>query len=316
MIINNIMSKNKDSEKRKCHDHEANPSKNMRAVIINVDDLGLSGAVNEAVIHLAELRRICASSYMVGGVITDGDIRKLSELDVDIGLHLDLTGVFRSSLQGSLKSLILASYLRQLNIEQVTNIIKQQLDAFEDKFGHAPVFIDGHQHIHQLPVIRYCLANELNRRYGGNNAQTNISARITTPLINDFKSWVIYVLGGYAWRKLCEHHHMSTNDYFGGVYDFNANSLKLALLWEKWLIKAPRTTGLSSMFAKIPTSIHTNLSTTLIMCHPAVPDNSWQDEIKVARETEYTWLMSHEFSELIQRKDVKLVNWSNNIAIN
>ena len=33
-------------------------SNEARAIIINVDDLGLSGAVNDAVIHLAELGRI------------------------------------------------------------------------------------------------------------------------------------------------------------------------------------------------------------------------------------------------------------------
>lgn len=304
--MSNTTSKNRSSQL----------SSNARAVIINVDDLGLSGAVNDAVVHLAECGRISASSYMVGGNITDSDIDILKKLNIDVGLHFDLTGIFASVLSGSLKSIILASYLRQLNPLQVTDIIKQQLDGFEDRFGHAPVFIDGHQHIHQFPVIRYCLANELNRRYCDNNSQTNISARITTPLISDFKSWVIYILGGYAWRKLCEHHHIATNNHFGGVYDFDANNQELATLWKNWLSKAPRTTGLSSLPTAIESrSESTNISTTLIMCHPAVPDSSWQDEIKVARETEYNWLMSHEFEKLIQRENVKLVNWSDTIAM-
>lgn len=303
MILNNTMSKNKESEKRKFYDNGTNPSENMRAVIINVDDLGLSGAVNEAVIHLAELRRICASSYMVGGVITDGDIRKLSELNIDIGLHLDLTGVFRSSLQGSLKSLILASYLRQLDGEQVTNIIKQQLDIFEDTFGHAPVFIDGHQHIHQFPIIRNCLASELNRRYSKGD-ENFVGARITTPLINDFKSWIIYFLGGQAWHRLCTNNHIRTNDYFGGVYGFDKTTKELAALWKRWLVHAPKDMHLAS------NGLLSNSKTSLIMCHPAVPDNSWQDTIKQAREREYEWLMSEQFEELLQEYDVKLIQWS------
>ncbi len=49
---------------------------NARAIIINVDDLGLSEAVNHAVIRLAERGLIGASSYMVGGNIsTDGEIK-------------------------------------------------------------------------------------------------------------------------------------------------------------------------------------------------------------------------------------------------
>ncbi len=284
---------------------------NARPLIINVDDLGLSDAVNDAVIHLAELGRVGASSYMVGGTITDSDINHLKKLNVDVGLHLDLTGIFPSALRGSLKSVITASYLRRFNPRQVTEIIKQQLDAFEDCFGHAPVFIDGHQHIHQFPVIRQCLINELITRYSNEILKNTLSARVTTPLVNDLKSWIIYALGGYAWRKSCEHNHIFTNDKFGGVYGFDVNTQELAALWEKWLSKVPYNTGLSSTHTTIePLPLQINVPTTLIMCHPAVPDNSWQDEIKLAREREYKWLMSDEFEELIQRKNVRLINWS------
>lgn len=274
-------------------------SNNARPVIINVDDLGLSDAVNDAVIHLAELGRVGASSYMVGGKITDSDINHLKKLNVDVGLHLDLTGIFPSALRGSLKSVIIASYLRRFNPIQVTEIIKQQLDAFEDCFGHAPVFIDGHQHIHQFPVIRQCLINELVIRYSNEILKGTLNARVTTPLVNDLKSWIIYALGGYAWRKSCEHNNILTNDKFGGVYGFDADRQQLAMLWKKWLQAAPCHTA--------------NVSPTLIMCHPAVPEsrsNSWQDDIKAAREIEYKWLISDEFAELLAQYEVKLMRWS------
>ena len=274
-------------------------SNTARPVMINVDDLGLSTAVNDAVIHLAELGRIGASSYMVGGTITDSDINRLNQLNVDIGLHLDLTGIFASALRGSLKSIIIASYLRRLNPMQVSDVIKQQLDGFEERFNRAPIFIDGHQHIHQFPVIREGLIKELTNRYSDEIAKGMLSARVTTPLINDVKSWIIYILGGYAWRKSCQHHRILTNDKFGGVYGFDADRQQLAMLWEKWLQAAPYHTA--------------NLTPTLIMCHPAVPDNashSWQDDIKAAREIEYKWLISEEFAELLAQYEVKLMRWS------
>ena len=274
-------------------------SNHTRPVIINVDDLGLSTAVNDAVIHLAELGRIGASSYMVGGTITDSNINRLNQLNVDIGLHLDLTGIFPSALRGSLKSIIIASYLRRLNPMQVSDVIKQQLDGFEERFNRAPVFIDGHQHIHQFPVIRQCLINELTNRYRSEISKGTLSARVTTPLINDVKSWIIYILGGYAWRKSCQHHQILTNGKFGGVYSFDADRQQLAILWKKWLQAAPCHTA--------------NVSPTLIMCHPAVPEsrsNSWQDDIKAAREIEYKWLISDEFAELLAQYEVKLMRWS------
>ncbi|WP_296195066.1 MULTISPECIES: ChbG/HpnK family deacetylase [unclassified Psychrobacter] len=277
----------------------ASLSNTARSVIINVDDLGLSTAVNDAVIHLAELGRIGASSYMVGGTITDSNINRLNQLNVDIGLHLDLTGIFPSALRGSLKSIIIASYLRHFNPMQVSDVIKQQLDGFEERFNRAPIFIDGHQHIHQFPVIREGLIKELTNRYSDEIAKDMLSARVTTPLINDVKSWIIYILGGYAWRKSCQHHQILTNDKFGGVYGFDADRQQLAMLWEKWLQSAPCHTA--------------NVLPTLIMCHPAIPDSgsdSWQDEIKGAREIEYEWLISEDFEELLAQYEVKLMRWS------
>lgn len=106
---------NNTSQDKTAQNNVSSSSNNARAVIINVDDLGLSDAVNKAVIRLAERGIIGASSYMVGGTISNDDIAKLVELNVDIGLHLDLTGVFTSSLRGSLKSIIIASYLRRIN---------------------------------------------------------------------------------------------------------------------------------------------------------------------------------------------------------
>lgn len=294
----------------------SSPTDDARPIIINVDDLGLSTAVNDSVLHLAELGRIGASSYMVGGTITDNDISHLKNFKVDIGLHLDLTGIFPSLLRGSLKSIIVASYLRRFNHMQVTDIIKQQLDGFEDRFGQAPVFIDGHQHIHQFPIIRHCLIKELTNRYSNEISKGALSARVTTPLINDVKSWIIYALGGYAWRHSCEHNHIKTNNKFGGVYGFDVDSQQLASLWEQWLQSAPRNAELSSgpltPKAKLPiTPVH--LSPTLIMCHPAVPENGhngWEDEIKAAREIEYKWLISDEFGYLLHKYNVRLLRWS------
>ncbi len=279
---------------------------NKRHVIINVDDLGLSPAVNQAVIHLAKNQRISATSYMTGGHLSADELQTLLALPIDIGLHFDLTGIFKSTLTHPLKQLIIKSYLRQIDKKQAQQVINQQLDEFEDTFGHAPVFIDGHQHIHQLPVIRNCLTDILVSRYG----QGNIAARVTTPLRYDIKSWIIYLLGGYAWRQLCQQNHIAYNDVFGGVYDFNASIEKLATLWDDWLQHSPKITSTHS------TTNHL-AHTTLIMCHPALPVGSgnptitpWEDEIKPARECEYQWLMSDDFAQLCTHHQVALSRWS------
>jgi len=203
-----------------------------RQVIINIDDLGLSDPVNEAVIALGTLGKVRSTSYMAGGTISESQIRSLACLQMEVGLHLDFTGIYPSTLTQSLSSVLLASYLRRLDKLAVTALIHQQLEGFENTFNQRPVFIDGHQHVHQFPVIRTCLADVLQARYGETNANNqttiNMAARVTTPLVNDLKSWIIYLLGGPAWQQLCRQHQMPTNGKFGGAYDFDANQDKLA----------------------------------------------------------------------------------------
>ena len=308
------------------------PTNNARAIIINVDDLGLSDAVNQAVIRLAERGLIGASSYMVGGSISADTISRLSELNVDVGLHLDLTGIFPSDLLRSLKPLLSTSYLRRLKPAIVTDIINRQFDSFEDTFGRAPAFVDGHQHIHQFPIIRQCLIKALTTRYS-EGAQSTICARVTTPLVNDIKSQIIYHLGGKSWRKLCADNNITTNDKFGGVYGFDTDTAQLSALWNQWLSAAPRTRfltpglynldvnlasqGTYSQYGSTTPAIHSvplglprDIKTSLIMCHPAVPNSGWQDDIKQAREREFEWLMSYQFEDLLLQNEVRLMSWS------
>lgn len=264
----------------------------MKNLIINIDDLGLSHHVNQAVVNLANKGRISASSYMVGGDISNEHKQALEATGVDIGLHLDFTGIFNSPLTATLKQILLNSYTHQLDNKQVANNVKQQFDQFENTFGYAPVFVDGHQHVHQFPIIRDALIDEMTQRQ-------ITQARITKPLVNDLKSWITYTLGGNAWAKICQKHDISTNTGFAGVYGFDKDFNELKSLWQTWLANCPS---------------HTNTSaTSLIMCHPAVPvkqgDIDYQDGIKSAREIEYNWLMSDEFEEMLKVNKINIVNW-------
>lgn len=265
----------------------------MKHLIINVDDLGLSHQVNQAVVDLAHKKRISSTSYMVGGAISNEHKQALQDLKIDVGLHLDFTGIFPSPLTGSLKQILFKSYTYQFNKELMAKNVKQQFDDFEAVFNHAPIFVDGHQHIHQFPIIRDVLINEMKRR------EVNFS-RTTKPLIKDLKSWIIYSLGGRVWENLCQKNKISNNTGFAGVYGFDQNIEGLKALWQTWL-------------SACPDESHNNKNiTSLIMCHPATPVQSgepeYQDDIKRAREIEYHWLMSDDFGHLITN-NIQLNHW-------
>ena len=254
----------------------------MKPVIINVDDLGLSEPVNEAVIRLAQMQRIQAASYMSQGSISAHAVRELHNLNIDIGLHLDLTGF---NCVGSLKHILLNSYLHLWPRLKIQNIINQQLNQFEDTIGQKPDFVDGHQHVHQFPVIRDILIRTLQQRY-----DNTVAMRITKPVQKNFKALLIYHLGGRALKKILQKENIAHNYAFAGVYDFNADVKQLASKWRQWLGAIPSEGA-------------------VIMCHPAIPSTSWHDEIKIAREREWQWLSSDAFSQCWQEMRCYATHW-------
>ena len=135
----------------------------MKKLTLNIDDLGLSPAVNEAVCHLAEARRIQSTSLMSLGELPHETLARLHASDCDIGLHLDLTGFAARqypAVGGTLKQTLARAWLRRFEPTALRDLIRRQFDRFEDLTGHAPAFIDGHQHVHQFPQIRETLLQE------------------------------------------------------------------------------------------------------------------------------------------------------------
>ena len=257
-----------------------------KRITLNADDLGLSPAVNQAICRLAAMGRIQSASFMSLGRLAADELAALRQTSADIGLHLDLTGLAR---QGSLRQVMARSWLRRWPPGALQALIARQLDAFEDQLDRPPAFVDGHQHVHQFPQVRQALLAEMQRRYGQRTA-----LRSTRPLRLDAKSLAIYLLGG--WRLDRQARHLPRNTRFGGAYPFANDAPRLQQRWQQWLAAAPPAGG-------------------LIMCHPALPDSSWQDEIKPARELEWHWLSSNAFARLWQQNACQPQSWADMAAL-
>lgn len=253
----------------------------MKNLIINVDDLGFSSAVNQAVINLAEKKRIHATSFMSLGEIKPDETEALHRLNIEIGLHFDLTGLAQ---RGTLKQILLKAYLGQFSTQELENIVNQQLDEFENKIARVPSFIDGHQHVHQFPQIRQVLLRCLEKRYAD-----AIPIRNTQTYQTELKAKIIYFLGGQALKKQLIAKKWPHNTAFAGIYSFNATREKLKILWQDWLKNAP--------------------DHSVIMCHPALADATWNDAIYQARTLEYDWLMSDDFMALWQHYECAGDRW-------
>lgn len=255
----------------------------MKKLIINVDDLGFSSAVNQAVIQLAEKQRIHATSFMSLGEITQTEVSALDTLNIEVGLHFDLTGLAQV---GNLKQVLLKAYLGRFSTQELKHIINQQLDEFENKIGKVPSFIDGHQHVHQFPQIRQVLLECLEKRY-----INMIPIRNTQTYQTELKAKIIYFLGGQALKKELLAKQWPHNASFAGIYSFNATRAQLQVLWNDWLKNAS--------------------DDSVIMCHPALAESTWNDEIYQARTLEYEWLMSDDFVALWQQYNCHAQTWKN-----
>jgi len=256
----------------------------MKGLILNADDIGMHPAVDDAVAELAEKGVIRAASVMSLGRPNRDTLAAMTRLGVDLGLHLDFTSELAHAAyrrETSLSSLILSAWSGTLNAAHVRAALDGQLQRFCELTGRLPDFIDGHQHVHQFPVIREALAQALER-----HGERRIRVRNTcSRRWRGGKAALIGMLGSEALERRLERLGFSGNADFMGVYDLSSDA-DLASFWRNWLAGAPEQGG-------------------LVMCHPALKD--WGGE--AFRVKEYQFLASQQFREMCSEFEVQAVNW-------
>ena len=238
------------------------------------DDYALNPEVSEAIVHLVEKKRIQAVSCLchdLSALQKNLKIKNHQE-QVEIGIHLNLTE--QSASLGSINSLIVLSHLRQLSKKNIQGLLEEQFQNFINAFNQAPSFIDGHQHIHVLPVIRDIML-KLRKHYCPNAWVRSPIQTQSQDIASRFKSLVISRMGALALKEILKTHHIPTNPNFLGIYSFAS------------------PIAYRSYFLECLKSIH---QPTLMMCHPGLPSNN-KDPIAAFREQEYNYFLSDQFLE-------------------
>jgi predicted glycoside hydrolase/deacetylase ChbG (UPF0249 family) len=211
---------------------------------------------------------------------------KSSQPQAQIGLHFNITHPFSDDmLYKPLGNLMLNAWFRKLSEAQIQHTLSYQWQRFIDVMGRAPDFIDGHQHVHQFPVIRdVLLAFLTNKGYHG--WIRNLSHTVVTP--NFFiKSKSLSLLGAHTLAASCEELHFRQNARFAGVYDFT-NATPYSELMRHWLDRAKNNK--STVSEDVQHSL-------LIMCHPSVDATDPTDTIAQARIREYNYFKSDQFGQ-------------------
>jgi predicted glycoside hydrolase/deacetylase ChbG (UPF0249 family) len=264
-----------------------------RSIAICADDFGMNDSVDDGILELAAMRRLSAVSVLTQGPSIDHRAAELATLDVDLGVHLNFTEALgQSGLFMAIGPLVARSYTSGLDRSAITAQIERQLDAFEARFGRAPNYVDGHQHVHQLPRIREALLATLGRRYGPQAPWI----RITTP--GDLrhvpagarvKAHIIAGLGSMAFARAVARAGLSRNRRFLGVYDFTGGEDGYSTLMQGWLDGAQ--------------------AGDLMMCHPA---KSISDATPMARQrvAEFQVLSSAAMGEWLGGRHLRIARLS------
>ncbi|MEM9277375.1 MAG: ChbG/HpnK family deacetylase [Pseudomonadota bacterium] len=269
----------------------------MKHLIVCADDFGLNGPVNEGVLALLQKKRLNAvSCMMVGDAIEHGAVELLKmreevSMPFQTGLHLTFTEyaplepistVAPDGQFPSVGSLLLKSHLARIDREEVKQEVMRQLDRFQEVFGHKPDFLDGHQHVHVLPIFREIVVELSKSRLAERGWVRSCRQPLASILGNRISIMRTALISRLSTglRKSLVSNDIRTNDLFLGVNDFTAGQ-GFGDQMRKWLNRTADFDG-----------------KTVIMCHPATePEHasSIHDPIAAHRPHELSYLLSDQF---------------------
>jgi predicted glycoside hydrolase/deacetylase ChbG (UPF0249 family) len=258
-----------------------------RRWVVCADDFALDRGASEATIALIKLGRVTATSVLVDAPSWRAAAPQLLELGdrADIGLHLNLTQALqRPASTWPLPLLLARSMLRLLPHWRVRQIIERQLDGFADVCKRLPDFIDGHHHVHQLPVVRDALVDAVLAR----EPKSPPWLRICLPpeAESDRKARFIGMLGADALEQLARQEQLPTSRRLVGVYGFNLRRDAYLARIRQWLQTGPEG--------------------TVFMCHPSAMPSA-KDPIGAARRMELGVLAGEPYAQALTRAGVTAV---------
>lgn len=253
--------------------------------VLCADDYGLAPGVGRGIRALIEAGRLSATSCMTGSPFWPEEARRLKPLDgrAHIGLHLTLTdqaplGPMPSLAPGgrlpSLGGLLQRAMTGKLDRAEIMAETVRQLQAFEREFGRLPDFIDGHQHVHVLPIIRDVVVEVMQTRLPGRWMRCchEPVARIIGRGVDPVRATVISRLAA-PMRALATRRGIATNRGFRGAYDFSGR-VPYGQLFQRFLRRAD--------------------ARMLVMCHPGEVDDALRaaDPLTDQREAELRYFLS------------------------
>ena len=242
---------------------------------------------------------------VVGAAASREEIEKLEDAVAErqargnrcaIGLHVTLTAPFRpltmhfrpadDGMFMPLPVMLRRGLARRLDAEIIQSEIAIQLAAFNELFGRAPEFMDGHQHAQLFPVVRDAFLAVAYERAPGAWVRQGGRRLPLTRRLNAPKALLLDTLSR-QFRKRAARANIAFNTAFAGAYDFSRQP-DFGALMRHFLDGLP--------------------DGGLVMCHPGFVDETLVslDPLTHQREHEHAYLASDDFPALLQASRVTL----------
>lgn len=239
-----------------------------RNVVLVADDFAISGGVSLGIETLSRRRRISATSAIVSLPRWRRDAPRLAALrgDIAIGLHINLTlgaplgpmpALAPKGLLPPIATMIRLAVARRIDAAEMRSEISRQIAAFIDATGYPPDMIDGHQHVHTLPIVRDGLIEALRSAFGASDQKPLVRIPSTgAPALArraaTAKAGLISLLGQGAGPPL-RAAGFPVNESFGGISRFAAE--------ESAIERDFASGGIAER------------GLAIVMCHPGVPSH-------------------------------------------
>ena len=273
-----------------------------RKIWLIADDYGLSPSVSASIRELIVQGRLSGTGCMTLFPEWPQEAQHLHDLptQVAIGLHLTLTdqiaatGASALAEGGRLPSLGALTRLTTLSMAAARAAmaeLDEQYRRFTDVMGRAPDFIDGHQHVHFLPVARRWLVQRLGKTSPAGRPFVRGSPSIRfAPSRVAAKAAVVQTLA-LGYDAYVARHGFDIHGPLAGFY--------------KWDDPEAFSSMLSSCLRSLPEG-------ALVMCHPGYPDTvlASRDRLTAPRAIEHGYLSSQAFIDMLHAADVQLAGMS------
>lgn len=263
----------------------------MKRCVVSADDYALSAGVDEAILALIDQGVLTATSCLTGSprwAEAARSLRRLRSGVADLGVHVDLTEFER--VAPSHAGLVAACITRSVNGPVLRAILKGQFERFEEALGRAPDYVDGHRHVHQLPIVRDALVELLAQRYPARPPWVRVSLPGAGA---PWKAKLIGALGGAGLAAQCGRAQVPHSRRLHGIYDFSADLASHRARLGRWLARMEDGDAL--------------------MCHPATRAEP-ADPIGAARRNEFDVLSSAWWTEALATHGIQARRGSQCVA--